>query len=198
VEFYARSTGKPERVGILAGSFNPLTVAHCELAAAAHGHVDEVVCVVPRAFPHKPYFGATLDERLEMIEMAQLPVPHSIAASDRGLFVEIARECRAHYGEETRFYFLCGADAADRILSWDYGRPGVVEEMLAEFELLVAARGDEFEAPPAFRSRVHRLDLRGNYHDVSSTIVRERVRQGGRWEHLVPEQLVEKIRSIYS
>ncbi len=31
----------------------------------------------------------------------------------------------------TELSFICGRDAAERILHWDYGRPGVVEEMLA-------------------------------------------------------------------
>ncbi len=36
-------------------------------------------------------------------------------------------------------------------------------------------------------------------HDlVSSTEVRERIRRGEAWEHLTPQEIVERIREIYS
>ncbi len=105
-------------------------MAHLALAKAASGQVDQLLCVVPRAFPHKEYFGATLEERLEMLAALEWTVPHSIAVSDQGLFLDIARECRAELGPEARLSFLCGRDAAERILGWDYGRAGVVEQML--------------------------------------------------------------------
>ena len=198
MEFYQRCLGKPARVGILAGGFNPPTVAHAELAYAAAFHVDEVLCVVPRVYPHKDYSGATLEQRLEMLRSAELAASCSIATTDRGLFIDIAGECREHYGAETRLYFLCGRDAAERILAWDYGRPGVVEEMLDLFELLVAPRGGEFEPPPHFRHRVHALGLRGAQDHVSSSEVRERIARGEPWEHLVPGTIVERVREIYS
>ena len=159
MEFYRQSstvTGR-DKVGILAGSFNPPTVAHLELAQAASQFVDLIVCVVPRVFPHKEYSGATLEQRMEMLDAAGLAIPHSIASTGQGLFIDIARECRDHYGAETRLSFICGRDAAERILHWDYGRPGVVEEMLREFELLVAPRGGHFSPPVEYRHRIHAL-----------------------------------------
>ena len=200
VQFYRRPSKKPEKLGVLPGSFNPPTIAHLELAHAARNFVDEVLWVVPRAFPHKDYFGATLEQRLEMLEAIDLASPHSIATTGQGLFIDIARECREDYGENIELSFLCGRDAAERILSWDYGRTGVVEEMLREFELLVAPRGGEFEPPaefPEFRGRVRSLPLRGGQHAVSSTEVRERIARGEPWERLVPEAIVERVRAIY-
>ncbi len=188
----------PHKVGILAGSFNPPTVAHLELAQAASVCVDLIVCVVPRVFPHKDYSGATLEQRVEMLEAAGLAIPHSIAATSQGLFIDIARECRAHYGAETQLSFICGRDAAERILNWDYGRPGVVEEMLREFELLVAPRGGHFSPPAEYRHRIHALKVRGGHEEVSSTEVRERIARGEPWEHLVPERIRERVREIYS
>ena len=198
MQFYQRSLRKPAKLAVLAGSFNPLTVAHADLVKTACIHVDEVLCVVPQAFPHKEYFGATLEQRLEMLGSAGLGEAFSIASTEQGLFIDIARECREHYGPETHLYFVCGRDAAERILTWDYGRAGVVEEMLREFELLVAARRGEFEPPAAFRQRVHRLRLQEGHDQVSSTEVRERIRQGKHWEHLVPAAIVERVREIYS
>lgn len=195
---FARPPTKPQRLGILPGSFNPPTLAHRELVYAAGFHVDEVLCVLPRVFPHKEYFGATLEERLKLLAQSAMVTPHSIAVSERGLFIDIARECRDHYGPSTKLSFLCGTDAAERILGWDYGRPGVVDEMLSEFELLVAARGRVFEAPPQYQGRIKPLHLGDNWHDVSSTEVRQRIATRQPWEHLVPPEIIERVREIYS
>jgi nicotinate-nucleotide adenylyltransferase len=198
VRFHQRSIGKPQRLGVLAGSFNPPTIAHQELVYAAGFHVDEVLCVAPSVLPHKEFFGATLEQRLAMLAEAELTEFCSIASSEKGLFIDIARECREHYGRDTRLFFVCGRDAAERILAWDYGRPGVVEEMLREFELLVAARSGEFQPPAEYQHRVQPLWLRGTHDLVSSTDVRERIARGEPWEHLVPRTIVERVREIYS
>lgn len=139
-----------------------------------------------------------MEQRLEMLKAAGNSTRHSIATSDQGLFIDIARECRAQYNAEARLYFICGRDAAERILHWDYGRPGVVEEMLREFELLVAPRGGVYEAPESFRGRIHALAADGAFEAVSSTEVRERIGRGEPWEHLVPEAIIERVRAIYS
>ena len=188
----------PQKLGILAGSFNPPTLAHVELARAAYQWgVEQVAFVVPQVFPHKEYSGATLEQRIEMLDMAALEIPHAIAATGQGLFVDIAREFRGHFGAETRLSFICGRDAAERVLRWDYGRPGVVEEMLREFELLVAPREGHFTGPAEFRERIHALPLGPGNDGVSSTEARERIARGEPWEHLVPAAIRERVRQIY-
>jgi nicotinate-nucleotide adenylyltransferase len=198
LDFVRHTLGRPGTVGILAGSFNPPTIAHLELAQAAGRVVDALICVVPRAFPHKDYSGATLEQRVEMLESAGLEMPYAIAVTDRGLFIDIGRECRQHYGPEARLAFVCGRDAAERILTWDYGRPGVVEEMLGEFELLVAPRSGHFVPPAQYRDRIHALEVGPGHAEVSSTAVRERIARGEPWEHLVPERIRERVLEIYS
>ena len=199
VEFHQQARGRrPKSVGILPGSFNPPTIAHLELAHAAASHVEEVVCVLPRVFPHKEYFGASLEQRVELLRLAGLAVPHSIAVSQRGLFIDIGRECREHYGSEATLYFLCGRDAAERIMTWDYGRQGVVDEMLSEFQLLVAPRGGAYRAPAKLRHRVHQLSVHKEHGQISSTEVRERIARGLDWTHLVPAPIAERVREIYS
>jgi nicotinic acid mononucleotide adenylyltransferase len=157
-----------------------------------------VLYVVPRVYPHKEYTGATLEQRVEMLGLLGLNVPQSVAVTEQGLLIDIARECRGEFGPETRLYFLCGRDAAERVLGWDYGREGAVEEMLREFEMLVASRSGEFAPPPEFRTRIHLLDLAGRHDHVSSTEVRDRIARGETWQHLVPKEIVEQVREIYS
>ena len=133
-----------------------------------------------------------------MLVHSDLPEPFSIASSEQGLFLDIARECRVHYPETADLCFLCGADAAERILTWDYGRPGVVDEMLWEFSLLVAPRAHCQYVPPArFEGRIRSLPLGEPFQTVSSTEVRERIHNGIAWEHLVPEAVRRLVSEIY-
>ena len=165
---------------------------------AAAPHVDEVLCVIPRVFPHKLYHGATLDDRLRMLEAIEPEgVPLSIAVADRGLFIDIARECREAYGAETGFAFLCGRDAAERIVEWDYGEPGAIGRILEEFSLLVAARHGQYEPPPHLAHRIGALNMFGDWNEVSSTEVRERVRRGEAWEEMVPAAIRPMVERIY-
>jgi len=185
-------------VGILAGAFNPVTVAHVALARAALSRVGEVVFVLPKVFPHKPYDGAPFAERVEMLRAAIADEPaFSIAAADGGLFVQIAAECREAYGEDACLTFLCGRDAAERILNWDYGDPDAVNSMLRQFDLLVAARGGNLETVPNFRHSVEILALDDEFDHVSSTEVRERIVQGLPWEHLTPKGARDLVRRVY-
>ena len=198
IEFFLRAEGRPRRVGILAGSFNPPTLAHLALARAALALVDEVVFLLPRAFPHKAYEGASFLERIGMLVLVAEASPgFSVAAADGGLFIEIAAECRAVYGD-AGLVFLCGRDAAERIVEWDYGRPDAFAGMLEAFELLVAARGGEYRAPEQFAGRIHSLAMETGYDLVSASQVRSRIAHGEAWEHLVPESIVDLVRRIYA
>jgi cytidyltransferase-like protein len=168
MEFFRRAPGRPFHLAVFPGTFNPITIAHLELAHAALRIVDEVVFVLPRSLPHKEYVGASFEERIALLTSALAAEPRfSLATVDHGLFVEIARDCRTVYDPGLRLSFLCGRDAAERIANWDYGRPGVFAETLQEFG------------------------------EVSATEIRDRIARCEPWEHLVPESVREEVAKIY-
>ena len=198
MHFFERAPERPKRLAILPGTFNPVTVAHVALARAALTEADETVFVLPRVFPHKHFIGATFQERVEMLRTALAGEPaFSIATAEGGLFLEIARECRQAYGPDVRLRFLCGRDAAERIVNWDYGRAGVVEEMLGKFDLLVAHRDGAYEPPPLVRMHVTALQLGESCEGISASEVRRRIAAGEAWEDLVPDAVRERVRQIY-
>ncbi len=197
--FYRRAPGDPAALGILAGTFNPPTRAHLALARAALARVDEVLFVLPRRFPHKSYQGASFEDRVRMLERALEDLPRaSLAASEGGLFIEIAREARAAYPPATELFFVCGRDAAERIVNWDYGSPGAIQEQLREYQLLVAPRGGVWRPPADLAHRIHPLVMEEGYDEVSATEVRERIRSGRPWRDLVPESIVDLVERIYT
>jgi cytidyltransferase-like protein len=195
--FVHRAGGTPSSVAILAGAFNPPTNAHVALVDAALQVADEVLLAIPRAFPHKQYHGATLQQRLAMLQrIASSRTRVSAAVAEGGLFVEIAREASPFYSE-AEVHLLCGKDAAERILTWDYGDPQFVDRMLKEFGLLVAPRFGEYVPDVRFAPRVRTLAMAGNFDECSSSRLREVRLEGGDWRSLVPECIADMVDAIY-
>jgi nicotinic acid mononucleotide adenylyltransferase len=133
-----------------------------------------------------------------MLEAATRDLPRSsLAVTSRGLFEDIASECREAFGEAVELKFLCGRDAAERVVNWDYGKPGAFLEMLGGFELLVARRGGGFQAPPEMWARIHNLPVPSQYEEVSATQVRDLIARGQPWRHLVPEPISGLVEELY-
>lgn len=198
MQFLRRAPGRPSRIGILPGAFNPPTVAHLALAHAALAHVEQTLFVLPKEFPHKPFEAAPFEARVAMLLAATADTPRfSVAVSEAGLFRDIAGECREAYGEDVRFSFLCGRDAAERILNWDYQDETSVAEMLRKFDLLVAARRGELEAPLHLRHAIEQLHVSGDLDLISSSEVRDRIVRGEPWEDLVPDSVRKLVADIY-
>ena len=165
MEFRLRAEGAPTRLGVLPGAYHPVTRAHLALAEAALAHVDHVLLVMPRELPHKRYEGVGLEQRLALVERA-VNGRHSIAISDGGLFIDIARECRDAYGSSCEPWFICGRDAAERIVNWDYGAGAGIADQLREYGLLVADRHGRYEPPPQLLHRVRRLESGGGHANL--------------------------------
>jgi nicotinate-nucleotide adenylyltransferase len=197
LRFWKNSEKPGRRLGILSAAFNPVTVAHLEIASQARRQyrLDEVLFLLPLRLPHKEYTGANLEQRLEMLRAALASeAQFSIGSTDRGLFLDIARECRPEYGRQAEFFFLCGRDAAERIAAWDYGEEIPFGEQLQHYQLLVAPREGPYVPPPEWAGRVHALSVSPGIGAVSSSMVRGAIAAGGAWAHLVPAGAAVVIR----
>ncbi|MFQ5722964.1 MAG: nicotinate-nicotinamide nucleotide adenylyltransferase [Terriglobia bacterium] len=191
------------RLGVLGGTFNPVTRAHLEIAHSARREFSlaEVLFVLPEKLPHRSAAEASLEDRLALLEAALAPCPHfSLAVCSHGLLLEMARALAPHYPQRSKVYFLVGSDAAQRILLWDYPEPQeTLAEMFGCFDLIVAERRRPFTLPrhpgvEAFRAQIHRLSLPRTTQEISATAVRERLRAGGSIDDLVPPGVAEAIR----
>ncbi len=186
----ASQASSAARVAVLPGAWNPPTVAHLAIARAALGWAAEVILVLPRVFPHKTLDGADFRTRLAMLQaLAEAESGLSVATSEGGLYLEIARETADIFGPDAEIGLVCGRDAAERITAWDYGRPGVFREMLSRHPLLVASRSGEYLPPAEDAARVIPLHLPASFNEVSSTEVRNRILLAREWEHLVPRDI---------
>lgn len=200
LEFLHRSAADPHRVAIFPGAWNPPTVAHLDIARAARSLADQVVWVLPRAFPHKSFEGASFDSRCRLLKKlveSNSTEGFSAAISEGGLYAEIADEARAFFGPETEIALVCGRDAAERMATWTYATPGVFDEMLRRHRLLVAARHGEYEPAGHHSGRIVRLPMAENWDEVSSSEVRRRIASGEDWKKLIPADLAGLIEHLY-
>ena len=199
MHFFKRAAGRPRKLAVFPGTFNPVTCAHLALAEAALSVSDQVLFVLPEQFPHKAYEGATFPQRAGMLKMALLREPRAaVASTEGGLFLDIARECRDEFGPDVQLCFVCGRDAAERIVNWEYPDEYPFREQLEEVGLLVASRQGTYCPPAEYADRIRELPLPGDYDEVSATRLREALAAGNPWEHLAPEALRDEIRLIYS
>jgi nicotinate-nucleotide adenylyltransferase len=202
LRFWKGSPIAAGKVGVLPGAFNPPTIAHAGVAAAARVqfNLQQVVFVVPKVLPHKTYEGARFEDRIAMLcAAAAAQAEYAAASSDKGLFIEIVRQVRERYGEGVEIYLICGRDAAERILEWDYGDGASMADQLKEFQLLVASREGDYAPPAKYVHRIHRVDLAISFDEVSSTAVRHSVSEGGAWRGSVPGGVAAEIskRGLY-
>ena len=186
MEFFRRAAGVPTRLAVFPGTFNPVTVAHLALGRSGADHRGRSGLRPAPHFPPQRLLGRQLSsERVELLCLAlDTRAGFSIAASEGGLFVEIAEECRRAYGD-IQLSFLCGRDAAERIANWDYGDPDAFAGMLRQFDFLVAARSGEYlSAGARSEHRSPRWTLECNLDHVSASEIRARIaaaKPGNTW-----------------
>ena len=194
---------KQPRLGVLGGTFNPVTHAHLALAATAAREfsLGEVLFTLPAVLPHRAPEEATLEQRLVLLETALEPHDRfSLAVCSHGLLLEMAQALASEYPETVKVYFLVGSDAGERILLWNYpDAEKTLAEMFARFDLIVASRAGQLSIPhqprlEPYRRQIHPLELPAECQAISATVVRERLRAGEAIDELVPPEVAAAIR----
>ena len=179
------------RIGLLGGTFNPIHLGHLILAEAAceQARLDEVWFMPTAQPPHKS--ARDLPDGTTRLAMVRLAVRG--AADFRASDVELRlggisytlRTLRVLHQRDpkTQWFFIIGSDML--AVPWR-GLP----EIAARCTFLVANRragGSRRRFP-----RMRRIAL--PEIDISSSMVRERVRQGRSIRYLVPEAVAAYIR----
>lgn len=187
------------KTGIFGGSFNPIHVGHIELARELRrvGELDEVWLMVSPQNPLKVGASDMLDERLRYA-MARLALhgETGIKASDYELRLprptytwNTLQRLRTDFPERS-FTLLIGGDNWENFHRWYRAA-----DITREFEILVYPRATSspeslFTNPSPQPSSLKLLD-------VSSTDVRQRVRQGQSVKGLVPPVIEPLVRRLY-
>ena len=177
-------------VGILGGAFDPPHIAHVALARAAIAELDlERLLVLVVADPGHKKTTAPPESRLELARLAFEDLP--------GVEVELDSHARTVDSLESRapedsVFVIGGDEFAD---FWQWKRP---ERILELVRLGVAMRpGVPDDRVREAHARLPAPDRISYFHlepvPVSSSLVRERVRQGDPIDELVPPEVAEAI-----
>jgi nicotinate-nucleotide adenylyltransferase len=186
------------KTGLFGGTFNPLHNAHLLVAEKALSQfgLREVIFVPCGIPPHKEVAdGVNKEDRYEMVRRAIAGRPRfsvSRIEIDRAGPSYTIDTIRAMKGEHPEgLCFIVGADLLSQIETWK--EP---EALLASVPFIVAPRAGVdmriFSAPPFDRAEIHFLDM--EEVDLSSTWVREAVREGRGYESYVPPAVADYIK----
>lgn len=193
---------RERRLGVLGGAYNPITLAHLAIADAAVHSVGlhEVLFCLPQVPPHKSLFGASLEQRLAMMQLALADRPYAaVGLSSHGLFLDMYQALRQVYPPQTDVFFLTGRDAAERILTWRYDdAEAALRQMFTAFQLIVCDRDGAWQLPDdpllsPYRDRMHRCALAVPIDHISSTAVRQHLQQARPIDALVPAAVAAYI-----
>jgi nicotinate-nucleotide adenylyltransferase len=187
------------KIAILGGSFNPIHLGHLFLADrvfSAFGY-DRVILVPAFQSPFKP--GTDLAKPADRIDM----LAASIAADPRITIddCEIRREGISYtidtiadilnrYRPQGKPALILGDDLARGFEQWRHA-----PDIAAMTDIIIAHRLSAADIPFPFPHR----RLENEIMDLSSRMVRERIREGGSWRRLVPEgaRLIIEDRRLY-
>ncbi|MDO5133551.1 MAG: nicotinate-nucleotide adenylyltransferase [Eubacteriales bacterium] len=198
--------GKEKRVGILGGTFDPIHTAHLILAEAAYDTFSlEEVLLMPSGHSYlkddRPQKVLPPQIRYEMVCEAAAENPH-FTASDFELrrpgntyTCDTLRELKALH-PDTHYFFIVGADSVRSILTWK--NP---EEIFQSCTLLAALREDGVPTEEFLRESDRlRRDYGADLHmleipaiGISSTDIRNRVKNGRTIHYLVPDRVERYI-----
>src|SRR5256886_15978283 len=115
------------RIGVMGGTFDPVHHGHLVAASeVAHDFTLDEVIFVPTGEPYQKDHRqvSPAEDRYLMTVIATASNPKfsvSRVDIDRGgptYTIDPLRDLRRQYGEATEMYFITGADALDKILSW--------------------------------------------------------------------------------
>lgn len=181
-----------KKVGILGGTFNPPHIGHLIMANEVYHalNLDEVRFMPNAIAPHKIIDGdPTAMEREKMVEIAIAPYPQfkiEMIEIERGgvsytydTMVELLKR-----EENTKFYFIIGGDMIDSLHTWykidelmelvqfvGIKRPGTLSE--TDYNVLM------IDAPEI---------------NLSSTLIRNRLKTGQTIQFLLPDDVEHYIR----
>ncbi len=192
------------KIGIIGGTFNPIHVGHLIIAEMAFEQyeLDKVLFMPASQPPHK--IGEPIEEdvyRVAMVELAINDNPHFdlslLEINRQGLsYTAMTMEQLADEYKETEFYFIVGGDSIDAIETWR--EPGKILRLCH----MVACIRNQLDTErldqqieylnQKYQTRVYKLEV--PKIDISSTVIRERLKSHNSVKYLVPDNVIDYIK----
>lgn len=185
------------KIGFMGGTFDPIHLGHLAAAETIRekANLDKIIFITAGRPPHKMGRDITKKEdRFMMTKLATLSNPFfevsaiEMVGKGYSYTVDTAKKLSGLYTNDSLYYIL-GADAVMEILSWR--NP---EKLLSTCKFIAATRpgidntklDKEIEKIfSLYKNEIIKIDVPA--YDISSTEIRQNVRDGKSIKYMVPE-----------
>lgn len=192
-----------KKVGIMGGTFNPIHIGHLIIAEKAREqfHLDEIL-FIPCGTPYMKNCTEVLpgEVRAEMTKLATIENPFFDVS-----MIEVEKEGNTYTYETlnslhdknpgTEYYFILGADSLWALENWK-----CPEKIFSNCHILAAVRNDKSNED--MKQQITYLKekydasinlLHTSHIDISSSMIREAVKEGKSIRYLVPDAVYDFI-----
>ncbi|WP_052256452.1 nicotinate-nucleotide adenylyltransferase [Salinicoccus sp. YB14-2] len=179
------------KIGIFGGTFDPIHIGHIisVLEVKIAFGLDEVVFIPARQSPHKETMPTANKERTDMIKRAISGYEgftmdtFELNREGKSFTYDTAKYLKAQYPDD-ELYFLMGTDQYENFDKWHNH-----DELIDIMNFIVMMRhSDDMEISAPF-IRADQLVV-----EVSSTLVRTRIKEGLPYKHFLNEAVYEYIK----
>jgi len=183
----------PRRIGIMGGTFDPIHYGHLVAAEIARSKfaLDIVVFVPSGRPPHKQSIPGHGEQRLMMTLLATVTNPYfqvsriEVDRTGPSYTYDTLTEFYEVYGQESKIFFITGADAVLEMLTWHNA-----EKLIDLCSFIAATRPgyrltDVRHLPENFLKKINLMQVPAL--SISSTDIRRRIREGQPIKYLLPE-----------
>ena len=190
------------KIGLLGGSFDPLHVGHIALAQIATQalELDKVLFLPTGNHPLKQYMNLLpAEKRFQLVQKAITSYPGFEASkldmenTDLSYSAELIKRLHKIYPKD-ELYFLTGDDIITELPQWHNW-----EWLLQNVQFVVAKRPDtNREKWQDLEYLEYFLFIDMKPQDISSTEIRQKIKDNKSISGLVPKIIEEEIASLYS
>ena len=183
------------KIGIFGGTFDPVHTGHLVLAQEAWFvfALDKVIFVPAYIPPHKRISGEVSPaDRLNMLRIAlekdeRFEIStYEMDKAEVCYSVDTVRYFKSVYGDDSEYFFIAGSDSAEDLHTWKDP-----EELLDMVKFTAAGRKGH-SSKSEYEDRICRMDM--PLIEVSSSMLRTRLKQREPIDYLIPAEVVSYIR----
>ncbi len=186
-----------KRVGIFGGAFDPPHLGHIRLAENCRERLglEELIIMPSFHSPHKPTPDTDFEHRLEMCRLAFKGKIYNVSDIEKklggeGYTINTLRKIKDSYPKGTKFFLIIGGDMLFCFDKWFR-----YESILKECTVVAAAREEDSYADLTEKAAElgHVKVLNLPVTDISSTLIREALKNGGDTSEMLSEEVREYI-----